>query len=256
MRSPFLIPRASCDARQHATVRTVINSREALSRPCYRAAVLMAPPGGTVGFDDDPDEDTVEMVLTPADLLLLERAAEEPQPAARLPEETPPHAPTTIDSVLPSMPSQTSSPHKSANLTRGALAGVAGALVIVVAVASLSTARLSATAKSSPAPVTTKLVAAAAPATTTPTPTVEPPQPAAAPDPQPLRYKNPFDKSEVFEFPAGTTREEARQSVAELLMQRAHDRHVRPGLQHSRINGALPRRSAKQADLVQVPTSG
>jgi hypothetical protein len=44
-----------------------------------------------------------------------------------------------------------------------------------------------------------------------------------APSP-PVRVKNPFDPQEVFEFPAGTTRAEARRQVSELLLQRAVDR--------------------------------
>jgi hypothetical protein len=148
------------------------------------------------------------------------------------------------------MPSQTTSTHDSASLARGALAGVAGALVIVIALASLSTTRLTTEAKSSPPPGTPKLVAAAAaPATS------EPSQPAVA-DAQPLHFRNPFDKSEVFEFPAGTTLEEARASVADVLRQRAQDRHIRPGLQHSRINGAATRRSAKQAEIAQTSKRG
>jgi hypothetical protein len=40
----------------------------------------------------------------------------------------------------------------------------------------------------------------------------------------PVRFANPFDKAEVFEFPAGTTRREARAAVAEILRQRAIER--------------------------------
>ena len=40
-----------------------------------------------------------------------------------------------------------------------------------------------------------------------------------------MRVKNPFDPKEVFEFPAGTTRAEAREIVSELLLQRAVNRH-------------------------------
>jgi hypothetical protein len=48
-----------------------------------------------------------------------------------------------------------------------------------------------------------------------------------------LRVVNPFDKTEVFEFPAGTSNLEGRQKVAQILMQRARDRqnqweHIRP----------------------------
>ena len=40
----------------------------------------------------------------------------------------------------------------------------------------------------------------------------------------PVRFKNPFDASEVFEFPAGTSLTEVRAAVAELLSQRALER--------------------------------
>ncbi len=43
-------------------------------------------------------------------------------------------------------------------------------------------------------------------------------------DNRPVRFTNPFDTTEVFEFPAGTSETEARQAVADLLLQRAHDR--------------------------------
>src|SRR5882724_2678487 len=44
-------------------------------------------------------------------------------------------------------------------------------------------------------------------------------------DSAPVRFTNPFDATEVFEFPSGTSETEARQAVADLLLQRAHDRH-------------------------------
>jgi hypothetical protein len=40
----------------------------------------------------------------------------------------------------------------------------------------------------------------------------------------PLRFANPFDASEVFEFPAGTTEDDTRASVAEILFERARER--------------------------------
>ena len=43
-------------------------------------------------------------------------------------------------------------------------------------------------------------------------------------DSTPVRFANPFDAAEVFEFPSGTSEAEARQAVADLLLQRAHDR--------------------------------
>lgn len=53
----------------------------------------------------------------------------------------------------------------------------------------------------------------------------EAPAPVAEP---PVKFRNPFDKTEVFEFPAGTSRTEARDAVAEILMQRALERHPEP----------------------------
>lgn len=47
--------------------------------------------------------------------------------------------------------------------------------------------------------------------------------PASASD-APLRMHNPFDRSEVFEFPAGTTRSDARAQIAQILYARAQDR--------------------------------
>jgi hypothetical protein len=50
--------------------------------------------------------------------------------------------------------------------------------------------------------------------------------PASAPTSEgaPIRFANPFDAKEVFEFPAGTTEAEARDAVAEILMERAMER--------------------------------
>jgi hypothetical protein len=40
----------------------------------------------------------------------------------------------------------------------------------------------------------------------------------------PVRFANPFDANEVFEFPAGTSEAEARDAVAAMLMERAMER--------------------------------
>lgn len=71
-----------------------------------------------------------------------------------------------------------------------------------------------------PAPV--RAVAAMPPAVSAPAVLAPPPQPQAPP----VRVKNPFDAQEVFEFPAGTTRAEARQKISEVLLQRAVDRGI------------------------------
>lgn len=41
-----------------------------------------------------------------------------------------------------------------------------------------------------------------------------------------VRFVNPFDPGEVFEFPPGTTEEDARGAVADILIQRAQERQI------------------------------
>lgn len=48
-----------------------------------------------------------------------------------------------------------------------------------------------------------------------------------------VRVRNPFDASEVFEFPAGTSHAESHEKVAQILLQRARERqshweHIKP----------------------------
>lgn len=47
---------------------------------------------------------------------------------------------------------------------------------------------------------------------------------AASPEDSPTRFTNPFDASETFEFPPGTSEDAARESVAEILFERARER--------------------------------
>ena len=47
---------------------------------------------------------------------------------------------------------------------------------------------------------------------------------ALSADSEPIRIKNPFDRTEVFEFPPGTSETEARDAVTKLLMERANGR--------------------------------
>lgn len=50
------------------------------------------------------------------------------------------------------------------------------------------------------------------------------PTPEHMPAGKPVLFANPFDANEVFEFPAGTSRTEARDAVAKLLTERAMSR--------------------------------
>ena len=47
---------------------------------------------------------------------------------------------------------------------------------------------------------------------------------APSADSEAMRIKNPFDRTEAFEFPPGTSKAEAREAVAKLLTERAQDR--------------------------------
>ena len=55
--------------------------------------------------------------------------------------------------------------------------------------------------------------------------TLSPAIPALEPVQEPpVRFANPFDPGEVFEFPAGTSKAAARDAVAEILIERAQTR--------------------------------
>lgn len=49
-------------------------------------------------------------------------------------------------------------------------------------------------------------------------------EPPSTPQGEPVRFANPFDDTEVFEFPPGTSQSEARDAVASVLLKRARDR--------------------------------
>ena len=59
------------------------------------------------------------------------------------------------------------------------------------------------------------------------TPTIPRPVLIAESAPQAVRVVNPFDATEVFEFPAGTSAAESREQVAQILLQRARERQSR-----------------------------
>ena len=54
---------------------------------------------------------------------------------------------------------------------------------------------------------------------------------------EPLRVANPFDASEIFEFPAGTTEADAREAVAGFLIERATRRGVAGDRRQAGPNG-------------------
>jgi hypothetical protein len=51
---------------------------------------------------------------------------------------------------------------------------------------------------------------------------------------EPVRVRNPFDKGEVFEFPAGTSEQDARDAMADMLLKRAMERQAAYDAKHPR----------------------
>jgi hypothetical protein len=158
----------------------------------------------------EDDEDTIELELTAEEMRGLSRAAKEAQDS------------TADYAIIESAPATLVVP--AAGKTRFQLWPV----VLAVAVVGVATAvvwrpggshREVLRAAPVAAPSSTPRAASA------PVPAIseEPPPPQESQAP-PLRVKNPFDPKEVFEFPAGTTRAEARRIVSELLLQRAVNR--------------------------------
>jgi hypothetical protein len=88
-------------------------------------------------------------------------------------------------------------------LTIGAVAAAAAAVAVIVPM------------DRTPEPIQTAMAP--------PTPAIEEPAPPEIEGP-PVLFKNPFDDTEVFEFPPGTSPEEARAAVADLLVMRARER--------------------------------
>ena len=73
-------------------------------------------------------------------------------------------------------------------------------------------------------------------------------------DSEVMRIENPFDRTEAFEFPPGTSIAEARAAVAKLLAERAHDRL--PLLaEASHRRGATAKRGARESSQLQLQDS-
>jgi hypothetical protein len=147
------------------------------------------------------NEDVIEVELSSQDLLTLTRQSNSPD-------------------------KRRSSPRFSSRLAYG----VAAAGVVAVAGALIA---LRATHVDAPMPAVA-MAGTPSPVVAALSPT---PEAVAAP---PVKFANPFDRKEVFEFPAGTSRAEARQRVAELLIKRAQER--RPALRRvaSKRTGVHP----------------
>jgi hypothetical protein len=168
------------------------------------------PEGGTTGSTDERDEDTLELELTPDQVHGLSRAAARGvQATARPVESTPAATPPPSVSSKPRLHARDASGFRLWPLT------VAAVVVVITATIAWWAAA------QRPAEGNPSAPAVAKPA---PAPVVPPPAVPAETQGPPVQVRNPFDTSEVFEFPAATTKTQAREAVAELLLQRARDR--------------------------------
>lgn len=142
----------------------------------------------------EDDEDTIELELTAEEMHRLSRAAQEAQASSPIPVG-----------------------RRRFHLWPITLAAA------LIGIAAIIVGRPGPPPRSAPRIAPTPAVASTPPAASEPAVLAQPQEPQEPQGP-PVRVKNPFDATEVFEFPAGTTGAEARRKIAELLLQRAVDR--------------------------------
>jgi hypothetical protein len=197
---------------------------------------------GSVPADaiDTEDDDTIEMELSESAMQMLSQAAalaEQPCPS---PNPTPPNlAPALKDPDVQAIAGETGErgelevrsiagewaprePRPAMSRLRLAilLSTVAVASALLTAVTYIATTR---TVR--PAPVAASVVSSPPAPVIVASPPSPPPPPASSTESaEPVRFVNPFDRKEVFEFPAGTSKADARDAVAELLYERAQER--------------------------------
>lgn len=166
-----------------------------------------------------PSEDTIELVFTREQQLALSRAAESGHATTRSEESG--HFLAVLDGEN----------FPSSRTARIDLIGNVCFAAVVLAVAAV--ALWPAPDRHPPAPAIISVPAVAEVTAARP----------AEPQGEPLRIKNAFDATEVFEFPTGTAESEAREAVAALLLDRARERRA-DGPAHPRLGSVLPGRRA------------
>ena len=165
------------------------------------------------------DDDTIELVLTPAQMRTLSEAAEPAAPAApAAPALEHPHpvaAPVPVRTVVAVVPTPVFTARPTAGWHRTPLARMAANTLAFVAFVWWSVSQLA----GHPRPHPPAVIAAAA----RPVPVIRHPLAGTA-EQSTVRVVNPFDRTEVFLFPAGTSADESREKVAQILLQRARER--------------------------------
>ncbi len=167
------------------------------------------------GLADDQDEDTAELLLSPQELNSLSRAAADAH-----------SAPLPVDPIDVPPCGSRSQFEPRVSPARGLLKlqwprvpFEVATLVVVVAMALASGVHRRANT-----PDGKKLDHRVATSLSTHTNNDTELQPAGEPAGEPVRLQNPFDSSEVFQFPPGTSAAAAREAVANLLLERGRAR--------------------------------
>jgi hypothetical protein len=160
-------------------------------------------------------DDTIELELTPEQMQGLSQAAE----AARLMAPAPVAVVVEPGPLAPTLPArrpivEDAPARRAPQWHQTPIAKMVASTAVFVAFAWWSGSRLAGQPQPQP-----HVAAAVAPAVAIPRPAAVP----ATPEPT-VQVINPFDRTEVFEFPAGTSDAESREKVAQILLQRARDR--------------------------------
>ncbi len=222
-----------------AQYETLVRAAEQVACDTPASAVeLVTPQGKEAAPAANSEALPVESAAAAAKTDALARkdspaAARIPTPKDPTPADTrtlPAPQPAGI-SVPPPMPPPLAASIRSVGRTYLTATGVAILLAVSVTIAYQLGARArSVTPLESPPPVR---VTAPVRDTTPAAPPTPPPAFIEEAKSEPVRFKNPFDANEVFEFPPGTSDAEARDAVASLLIRRAQERrtpqpHPRP----------------------------
>jgi hypothetical protein len=163
---------------------------------------------------DAPGEDTIELELSAEQALSLSRADAAIQP---------PTPPVTRKSLPTTLPADQRGGWSTAIFSIVATSVFSGGIAYL------------ATTPAEPLRVSGNTLVHSAPAAQTP--------PPPSVDTVRVKFINPFDATEVFEFPSNTSETEARQAVANVLLQRAYERQKAAKI-------APQRRKASAADQV------
>lgn len=175
----------------------------------------------TVSHVHNANDDTIELPLTEEEMLALSRAAEEEHAKTTSLRKT---ALSSASAFLRNLSVRFRAHRWPLGLASSVLGIAIGVVLGVVLAERIATVTISAPAS--------------------------PLHSAESPE-SPVRFGNPFDASEVFEFPPGTSVDQARHSVAAMLLQRARDRQAAGIVKSSRpmpVTAAGHARMARNSD--------